>query len=195
MKRPVVIEADDLPPAQDTVAEAPPVPEPDLPPAAMQRATQTVAARRGPFGRLVLWALGGLVSLGVSLTVWDFITGLFARNWILGQVALGLSVIVALGLVVWVLREVAAIARLGRIDTLQTRATDPQMLRDRTAAVKLTDDLMTLYATREDLRLASQTLRDRRDDILDADALLAEAETTLLAPLDAQARREVEAAT
>ncbi|MEM7616525.1 MAG: TIGR01620 family protein, partial [Pseudomonadota bacterium] len=147
------------------------------------------------FGRLVLWALGGLVSLGVSLTVWDFITGLFARNWILGQVALGLSVIVALGLVVWVLREVAAIARLGRIDTLQTRATDPQMLRDRTAAVKLTDDLMTLYATREDLRLASQTLRDRRDDILDADALLAEAETTLLAPLDAQARREVEAAT
>ncbi len=195
MKKPIVIDADDLAPAAETVAEAAPIPEPNLPQtAAMQRATQMAAARPGPLMRLTLWALGGLVAMVLSLAIWDFVTGLFARNWLLGQVALGLTVICGFALVVWILREAAAIIRLGRIDKLQARAADPLALTERTAALKISTQVLTLYASRDDLRLPAETLRTQQSDILDADALLAQTESALMAPLDAQARREIEAA-
>ncbi|MEM9227976.1 MAG: TIGR01620 family protein [Pseudomonadota bacterium] len=195
MKKPVIIQADDLPPSQETVADAPPVPDPDLPLTAVQRAAQTVGARRGPLARLVLWALAGLVGLSVSLMGWDFVTGLLARNWILGQIALGLSLIVLAGLITWILREIAGIARLSRIDVLQNLASDPSAMIDRTVALRVLDRLTALYASREDMRLPIRTLAERRDEILDADALMTEVEGALMGPLDARARREIEAAT
>lgn len=196
MKKPVVIHADQLDAPAETVTEAPPVPEPDGPAqaAAMPRAVHLASRRMGPLGRLALWAAGGLVGMMLSLAVWDAITGLLARHWILGQTALVLSGIVAVALVVWMLREISAIARLGRIDALQTRAAAPEARRDRSAALGIVGDLDKLYAHRSDLQLPLQTLRGRTEQILDADALLDTAEVTLLAPIDDQARREIEAA-
>ena len=53
---------------------------------------------------------------------------------------------------------------------------------------------MALYARRPDLALGRERLAARRDDVLDAETLLAMAETDLLTPLDQAARREIEAA-
>ncbi|WP_112321193.1 YcjF family protein [Oceanibium sediminis] len=196
--KPVVIDADALGPADHAVSDAPPIPEAEeeRPPEgrAMRTATRLAARRRGPVARLFWWAVAGLLSLMIGAAFWDFVTGLLARNAILGQVALGLAGIVALGLVLAALREIAGIARLARVDALQTRAGDPAARRERARALAVSDSMLALYAAREDLRLPSERLKARQGDILDADALLEATETALLTPLDAAARAEVERA-
>ena len=54
---------------------------------------------------------------------------------------------------------------------------------------------MALYRNRPELRLGREALTARRGDVFDADTALHMAEDHLLAPLDAAARAEVEAAT
>ncbi len=64
----------------------------------------------------------------------------------------------------------------------------------RQPAQQVLDRLDTLYQSRPDLRWARGALREQSADILDADALLDFAERQLMAPLDAEARLEIEAA-
>ncbi|MEM8789484.1 MAG: TIGR01620 family protein [Pseudomonadota bacterium] len=194
VRKPVVIPAEALGPAAP-VAEAPPVPEPLAPPAAMTRATKLAAGTRfGWFGGLVASALAGLVALAVGVAAWDFVFGLLGRNVWLGRAALVLLGVVAVWALSVIWREIAAWARLGRIDALQRQAADPQILRDRAGALAFGDRLLALYAPREELRLGSAELREQRAEILDADALMAATETALMKPLDTLARAEVEAA-
>ena len=54
--------------------------------------------------------------------------------------------------------------------------------------------LSSLYAGREDTRWGRDRLAERKEDAFDADTLIRLTEDTLLIPLDAEARREVEAA-
>jgi hypothetical protein len=62
------------------------------------------------------------------------------------------------------------------------------------AARKAADRIAALYAGRPELAGASTGLAERRVDAFDADALFDLVEAEVLAPLDAAARREVEAA-
>ena len=55
----------------------------------------------------------------ISLAFWDFVTGLLARNIWMGRAALVLVVIVTTCLLIFILRELAAIERLRRIDGLR----------------------------------------------------------------------------
>ncbi|NNU81569.1 DUF697 domain-containing protein [Halovulum dunhuangense] len=195
-EKPFVLDADALEPAVP-VQDAPPVPEMgELPPqgAAMVRATRTAARRGSWLGRLALSALAGLLTMMIGLAAWDFVLGLFARAPALGWVAAGLAAIVGLALVVIVLRELAGLSRLARVDRLQTRATDPEARRDRALALDVSRRLRGFYAGRAELRLPLEDLERREDDILDADALMHATETALFAALDAAARAEVEAA-
>jgi len=138
------------------------------------------------------WRPGAALAVGVS--TWDFVTGLLNRNAVIGQISLWLSVIVGVGLLILILREIAGIARLSRLDSLNTRAADPAARQDRATALSLSKDIQTLYHPREELRLASQTLTQHQAEILDADALMNATEAELLGPLDMAARREVETA-
>lgn len=188
--RPVLIELDTPPPSP---SDAPPVPDPLPPGGAVQAAAQVATGRSSWLGRAAMWVsgsfLGGLLVLGA----WDAIAGLAARNVVLGWALAGLGIAAAVLLLVMVLREMAGLARLGRIDRLRdaVQAARTGTLAD---ARRVTGQVRDLYRGRDDLVWAATRLDDRAPEVLDADALVALTETELMAPLDAQARAEVEAA-
>ncbi|MCM2561445.1 YcjF family protein [Lutimaribacter sp. EGI FJ00015] len=188
------LEDDDSAPGPDA---APPVPDPDLPPP-QGRAMKTVAtlgARRPSW--LARWFWGLLLAvLGAVLSVaaWDFATGLIARMPLLGYavtVLIGALVLVAL---LAGLREMAAFARLARMDKLQGRAEAALSEASLPKARAVVAELERLYARRPELDWNRARFTDRRDEQFDANALFALTEAEMLAPLDAAARVQVEAA-
>ena len=203
-KGPVYFDLEDDPqpvgtPSAPDVADAPPVP--DLMPAtpgaegsAMETAAR-LAAR--PPSRLARWFWGlaaSLLSLMVGVAAWQFAASLVDRVPILGGIVtvllvafVGVSLLIAF-------RELAAFGRLSRIDSLKRGADDALAARDLAAAREVISRLDTLYAGREDARWGRERLSERAGDHFDAAALFDLAEQTLLAPLDAAAVREVEAA-
>ena len=195
-KRPVLIELDDTP--KEGPAAAPPVPDLDLP-APTGRAMQTVAtlaARRPSRLARLFWAsLSALLGFVVSLAAWNFVTGLLAANPVLGWVATGLIALFLLAALLIALREAASFFSLGRLDTIQKAAESALATGDLKAAEQVSEDLVALYRSRPELRLGREALAARRGDVFDADTALHMAEDHLLAPLDAAARAEVEAAT
>lgn len=189
---PILIEIDDTGPSP---ADVPPVPDADLPSGQAMQAMAALTARRP--SRLARWfwqLLAAIVVFFASVAAWDFVTGLVVRNETLGWVAIGLLGLFALVCLAIVVREWAALARLSRIEHLHEDAARVMAANDLSGARKLTDRLDALYAGREDTRWGRDRLAERQGEILDADTLLALAEDTLLVPLDAEARREVEAA-
>ncbi len=192
-KGPVLIElGEDA--EQPRVAEAPPVP--DL--AEAGRAMQTVAAVASrPPNLLARWfwrLLGAVLVFGLSVLAWDFVTGLIARNAILGYVALALVGAFLLVCLAIILREWAALSRLARIDKLSAAAANARAANDLGAARKVTDQIAALYAGRDEAAWGLEALQKTRGDALDADTLFDGVERDLLAPLDAAATREIEGA-
>ena len=190
---PVLIELDDTGPSP---ADAPPVADAAQPPAGQAMQTMATLAARRP-SRLAAWfwrLLGAVVVFFASVAAWDFVTGLVARNSLLGWAAIGLLGLFLLVCLAIVIREWAALARLARIEHLHEEAARVAAANDLDGARKLTDRLAALYSGREDTRWGRERLAERRTEAFDADTLLATAEDTLLVPLDAEARREVEAA-
>ncbi|SIN81512.1 YcjF family protein [Vannielia litorea] len=187
---PVVFEVEDEVPGPD---RAPPVP--DLSgPAAMQRLAVRSARPASRVARLFWAGLGGVVSLVVSVAAWDFVMRLLERSPVLGWVAVALIAITLFALAIMALRELAAFARLARLDGIQKAAAGALVSGDLGAARGVVDRLERLYAARDDTKWGRERLAERRGDAFDADALLALAELELLVPLDAAARAEVEAA-
>lgn len=182
--------------AAQTPATAPPVPEAEEPPSGRAMQTLAVLAARRPsrLGRFFWTSLLALVGFAASIAAWGFVTGLLTRNAVLGSVALLLLAAVLLGLVLIGLRELAAFARLRRIDTLKKAGESAVADADLAQARQVLERLNRLYAGRDDLRWARARLAERQGDMFDADGLLGLAEAELLAPLDAAARREVEGA-
>jgi len=193
-KGPVLVELEEAPLAGP--AAAPPVP--DLSPLPQGRAMQTVAAlgaRRPNRLAQAFWtALLALVTFAASLAAWSFVTGLLAANPILGWTAAILVGLVLVTLLLIALRELVAFTRLGKLDELRREAEHALAARDLQAARRVADHLSSLYKGRPELALARSELARRRDEVFDAESLLALTETQLLTPLDAAARLQIEAA-
>lgn len=191
MKGPVLIDLEGEDVARPDAAPA----VPDVfAPAAMQNAA-TWAAR--PASRLAKWFWTLLVAITgfvVSLAAWDYVNGLLARSPVLGLIATGLVALFCLVLAGIALKEIAAFARLRRLDKVHVAAVEALVSGDLKTARGVVARLEKLYAGREDVAWGRARLAERRGEVLDADGLLGLAETTLLAPLDARAVREVEAA-
>lgn len=192
---PVLIEIDT--PAEDTPATAPPVPEPDpgLPqPAAMQIAAQLAARKPSRLGRWFWGLAGALISFIASVAAWNFVTGLLQSNPLLGLIATVLIAAFLIVLLAIALRELAAFARLRRVDKLQAEAEEATARDDLPAAREVVDQLKRLYRGRDELQWGLDKLAAREDEIFDADGLVGLAETELMLPLDKLATREIEAA-
>jgi len=180
-----------------TPATAPPVPDLDVPlPSGQAMQTMAVLAARKP-SRLAKWfwsLLGMLISFVVSLAAYDFVTGLISRNPYLGYAALGLTALFVLVLLIIAIRELAAFSRIKRLDHIQAAAVRARADHNLNEAKDVTAQIQRLYQGRDDTKWGREALREAQADILDADTLLQKAETSVLAPLDAAALREVEAA-
>ena len=190
-RKPLLVELDSA--AADPGA-APPVPDLLAEGAAMQALGRAATARRSTLGRLAGWAFGALAGFVLALAAWDYVTGLLARNSVLGSIAfglLGLAVVAALALAT---REAAAFLRLGRLDRLHRAAELAAAAADLAGARRVVAGIARLYTGRPEQRAGLARLAAHQADILDADALLARAETELLAPLDHAVRREIEGA-
>lgn len=195
---PVLIELDDTAGTTPSPADAPPVPDPDAPPAdaaAMQRMARLAAGPRRPLARWFWGLLASLLGLALVAALWAALDAMLARSPVLMTLfgALLASFVLVCGLLL--LREIAAFARLGRIDALQRRAVAALADRDLDAARAVGTELAAFYRDRPELTLGRDAVTARLPEAFDADAALAVAETRLLAPLDRQACEAVEAAT
>ncbi|WP_339668751.1 TIGR01620 family protein [uncultured Roseovarius sp.] len=193
-KGPVLIEMDAQ--AAEGPDRAPPVP--DLMDRPDGRAMRTVISRgaTGPswLGRL-FWGLAlGLMGAALSVAAWDFAAGLIARVPVLGYgvAAMGAGLLIVAAIIG--LRELAGFARLGRLDTLRREAGAARATEDLEAARRVVARLRTLYAKRPETAWGLERLAERQEEQFDVEALLGLAEVEILAPLDAQALREVEVA-
>lgn len=162
--------------------------------AAMQQVAALAAKKPSRLARWFWSVAVALIGFVASLAAWDYVTGLLARSPVLGGIATALIGLLLCVLLVIAIRELAAFGRLRKLDRIQHQAKQALVSMDLKQARAVVGDLGTLYGNREDTAWGRAELQSRQGDVLDADGLLGLAETTLLAPLDARAQREVEAA-
>ncbi|MES2665884.1 MAG: TIGR01620 family protein [Pseudomonadota bacterium] len=195
--RPFVLDYDDTGDATEAdPASAPPVPDALPEGSAMLAAARLVQARPGSgLWRFARWAVGAFLGFAMSVAAYDFVVNLMARNGVLGWIGFGLLAMALLALASLALREWAAFARLAKLDGLRLAAVQARMAADLPGARTAVGALVRLYAAREANAWGRARLAERQAEVFDADALLALAEVELLAPLDAAARSEIEAAT
>lgn len=159
------------------------------------RTAEVLSARRGSaFSRFALWVFGSLFSLILSVSAWNFITGLFSENTALGWLAFVLFLLALAVVLVLAIGELLAFSRMARLDRLRVAAAEARLSADLKAARAVTASLTSLYADRADTAWGRARLAEREADIFDADAMLSLAEVELLAPLDRAALAAVEAA-
>jgi putative membrane protein len=172
----------------------PPVPD-ALPEGQAMQAVAALSQRRGSaVTRFALWAFGALFTFVLSVAAYDFVTGLLARNAVLGWAAMVLVGIALVAGLVLASREWAAFLRLGRLDGLRSRAQTARAEADLKAARHVVAGLTSLYAARGDTAWGRARLAEREGEVMDADALLSLAERELLTTLDSEARLVIEQA-
>ena len=145
------------------------------------------------WGSILIGALGGLVSLLASLWLYDYVLALIARDDWIGWAAAGLLALVLFALLMIILREVAGLARLGRLGKIRHEADSAARQNDKPLAVDVAHRLKRLYGGRKDLAWGLKRLAEHEHDIMDASELLRLTERTLVAPLDPYARTIVAA--
>lgn len=191
---PILIDLEDK--ASDvTPATAPPVVDDDAPQGAAMQSVAALATRRSSVLGRWFWSLTlALLGFVVTLAAWDYVNALLLRSPLLGMIVTSLLMLLCLVLAAMAIKEFAAFSRLRRIDQVQAAAAAALADADLAQARKVTDQITRLYAGRDDTKWGRDRLAAGRGDMLDADALLGLTEQTLLEPLDAQAKQEVEAA-
>ncbi|MEC7300339.1 MAG: TIGR01620 family protein [Pseudomonadota bacterium] len=174
-------------------AEAPPVPDAPgalsgpLPEGRAMQMAATLAGRRP--SRLARWFWGLLATLVGAVR-----SGRRGESRWLGWVVTALIAAFGLVCLAIVVKEAAAFARLSRMDRLHHLAQEAATSGDLKQARDFAGKLEAIYRARPDLDWHRDRFAERRDEQFDAAALLALAEAELIAPLDAAALREVEAA-
>jgi putative membrane protein len=173
---------------------APPVPD-MLPEGRAMQGVAALSQRQGSgLTRFALWAFGALFSFAISVAAYDFVTGLLARNVVLGWAAFALVALAVVAGMILAFREWGAFLRLKRLDGLRERAVAARAAADLKDARHVVAGLTGLYAARADTAWGRARLAEREGEVMDADALLALAERELMATLDAEARAAIESA-
>jgi putative membrane protein len=143
----------------------------------------------------VFWsAVGGLVLLGLGLSVTQLIEDLFARSEGLGFLGLGFAFAAALALAIIIAREALGLARLATIEKLHLRAATVLVSDDRAESRGIVQDLIKLAHQNPHLARARAALQGHAGDIIDGADMIRLAERELMTPLDQEARRLVSSA-
>jgi putative membrane protein len=151
--------------------------------------------RRGfPWGAVFWSAVGGLVLLGLGLSVTQLIEDLFARSEGLGFLGLGFAFAAALALAIVVAREALGLARLATIEKLHLRATEVLLSDDRAESRGIVQELIKLAHQNPHLARPRAALQGHADDIIDGADMIRLAERELMTPLDQEARLLVSSA-
>lgn len=145
--------------------------------------------RRSRLGTIFFGAAGILVSLAIGLSIDELIRTLFARADWLGWLGAGLAAVAGAALLAIFVREAVALARLSSVEKLSHRASDALERNDPKAARALVDDLSGFLSSRPQTAAGRRMLEELRHDVIDGPDLIRLAETELLAPLDAEARK------
>ena len=190
----VVIDPDDQGrPARGTIRITP-EPDPALLPVPLEPVPM-LPARTGLRWGAVFWtALGGLVLLGLGLSLANLIEDLFARSESLGFLGLGFAFVASLALLVVIAREALGLARLATIEKLHARAASVLLSDDRPESRAIMQDLLKIAHQNPQLARARATLLGHSKDIIDGADLIKLAERELMTPLDQEARRLISSA-
>jgi putative membrane protein len=172
----VRFEADDLYPAEDAAAPV---------------SAAAAPRRRRRWLAVLVAAVGGLLVLAGGLAVDGLVRGLFERSFALGWVGLALAALAALALLALVARELVALLRLRRIGHVHERAVKAAAADDRNAALAVVDELAGIYRRRAETARGRTELAKHRREIIDGRDLIGLAETELLLPFDAAAKRMI----
>ena len=189
----IVMDADETGrPARGTVRITPEA-DPALLPVPVE--APLLPARRGfPWGAVFWSAVGGLVLLGLGLSVTQLIENLFARSESLGFLGLGFAFAAALALAIVAAREALGLARLATIEKLHLRAAEVLLSDDRNESRAIVQELIKLAHQNPHLARPRAALQGHADDIIDGADMIRLAERELMTPLDQEARRLVSAA-
>lgn len=160
--------------------------EPDI--VAAEPPPATAPRKRSLLASLFFGAVGVLVSLAVGLWTDQLIRDLFERAEWLGWLAAGMAAIALFALLVILIREFLAIARLAEVEKLQKRALDAVARDDPKAARSVVVELSAFVAAKPETAAGRRSLAELRGDIIDGGNLVRLAETEILGPLDARAK-------
>ena len=117
--------------------------------------------------------------------------GFFPRSATLGWIGIGLAGVAIVALLALALREMRAIFRQRHIAKLHAALARARETDDRDAARAGAAELLSLYAARPDTARARALVKDLTREIVDGRDLIDIAERNLMAPLDAEANREI----
>lgn len=162
--------------------------EADFDPAANEALVAPPPKPMGWVGRAA-WTAGSiLVSTGIGLAADRLIRDLFAANEWLGWAGIGVLAIFVLAVIVLAAREIFALRRLKVLDGLKRDAALATANNDQHAAQHVVSRLEGIYSGRADLARARQSVADNVPHLFDGHEIVALAERSLMAPLDARAK-------
>jgi putative membrane protein len=168
-------------------------PEPSLPveSATLPREPGREGKRGFAWGKLFWSACGGLVALGIGLSVTRLIGDLFDRSEGLGWLGAALAALAALAFLATALREGLGLWRLAGIEKLRERGAQILVSDDRMAGRAVVREMLALARRMPHLARARARLEGHLDDIIDGADLVRLAERELMEPLDREARQIV----
>lgn len=147
------------------------------------------AAKRMRWGAIFASAAFTLVVMWAGLAATRLIEDFFARSPVLGWTALGVAAIAGIAAIAIAAREIWALARLRKIEHIQTDAAHAINADDSDAAKRAIGALKSLYAARPDAQLGLRELKRYENDIMDGRDRVKLAERHLVSWRDAEAHR------
>lgn len=147
------------------------------------------AAKRMRWGAIFASAAFTLVVMWAGLAATRLIEDFFARSPVLGWTALGVAAIAGIAAIAIAAREIWALARLRKIEHIQTDAAHAINADDSAAAKRAIGALKSLYAARPDAQLGLRELKRYENDIMDGRDRVKLAERHLVSWRDAEAHR------
>lgn len=143
------------------------------------------------WGGILFAALAGLAGLSAGLAFGRFVTAAFERDDWVGWLAMGLGATAVIAAAVIMLREIIGLFRLQRLHALNQAVASALARKDVKAEQRAVTALQRLLGHRPDCRWGLARLAEHAGDGRDPGDLLRLADREVMAPLDAQARRQI----
>ncbi|RDJ27212.1 TIGR01620 family protein [Bosea caraganae] len=146
------------------------------------------------WGTLFVAGLSGFLALSVSVWIERTVTSLMNENPVLGYAAAACAAVAALALVVMLAKVLRDILRERRVEALRERAVTVLAGGTLDQAKDIAGELQRLYASRPETAKGRAELADSLPQLFAPRDVLAVAERSVIAPLDAAAQAQIASA-